>query len=296
MRLHVSHTTTYRYANSVSFSQHVLRLEPRSSKRQRVGSFATEFAPLPTGLAKQHDFFGNAVALMTLSEPHESLEVRAISDVETQEAEQPDCEAVSSWESVRDHCRVIEHDEALNASRFCYASLHTRANDEIEDYARNSFTAGRSMLEAAIDFSHRIHRDFAYTPGATTATTPVAESFAKRLGVCQDFAHVMLAGLRALQLPGRYVSGYLLTRPPEGKPRLVGADASHAWVSVWTPEFGWVDIDPTNDLLPGEEHVAVAWGRDFNDVSPMAGVVIGGGAHQVDVAVDVVPAGEQEKA
>lgn len=289
MRLKVSHLTSYHYASAVSFSQHVLRLEPRPSVRQDVHHYALTVEPSPTRLSNQSDFFGNSVNLMTLSEPHEALRVQATSEVETRAASMPADESSEPWEFIRDRCQAVETDFAFEASRYCYASRRTRANDAIEHYARQSFPAGRPALEAAVELSHRIHTDFAYAPGATTASTSVSEAFVKRQGVCQDFTHVMLAGLRALHLPGRYVSGYLLTRPPKGAPRLVGADASHAWVSVWLSELGWVDIDPTNDLLPGEKHVAVAWGRDFSDVSPMAGVVIGGGEHQLDVAVDVAP-------
>ena len=172
---------------------------------------------------------------------------------------------------------------------FAFPSQMTAGDAAIEAYTRESFTAGRPVLAAAEELTHRIFEDFAYTPGATNADTLPVDSFAKKEGVCQDFAHVMLAGLRALRVPARYVSGYLRTHPPEGKERLQGADASHAWVSVWDPAFGWVDFDPTNDCVPGQDHVALAHGRDYSDVSPVKGVIVGGGDQEIDVSVSVTP-------
>ncbi|MEO1018795.1 MAG: transglutaminase family protein, partial [Pseudomonadota bacterium] len=231
MKLNVSHRTSYRYASAVSFSQHVLRLEPRPSERQAILNYNLTVEPKPTRLANQSDFYGNRVNLMTMSEPHDTLEVHASSEVDTQAAAVTPDDPSVAWEQVAQACQTIETEAALEASRFCFASRRTRANDDIAAYARETFLPGRQILDAAVALSRRIHEDFVYAPGSTTASTPVDQSFANRKGVCQDFAHVMLACLRALRLPGRYVSGYLLTLPPDGKLRLVGADASHAWVS-----------------------------------------------------------------
>ena len=181
--------------------------------------------------------------------------------------------------------------QALEALEFTFASPYVPLAQELRTYAATSFQPGRPVLEGARELTHRIFTDFTYEPGATTLGTGVVRAFAMRRGVCQDFAHIQIACLRALGLPARYVSGYLLTRPAEGKERMVGADASHAWLSIWVPGHDWVDLDPTNDMIPGREHITIGWGRDYGDVSPVSGVMFGGGAHEVTVAVDVLAAG-----
>jgi transglutaminase-like putative cysteine protease len=178
----------------------------------------------------------------------------------------------------------------LDVLQYRCASRLTTPNLEIEDYAAKSFRSGRPLLDAAIELNQRIFEDFIFDPAATDISTPISQVMRERRGVCQDFAHVMLAALRAMRIPARYVSGYILTHPPPGQPRLQGADASHAWISVWSPESGWTDLDPTNGLVVSDEHITIAYGRDYDDISPIGGVLLGGGDHTVSVGVDVVPA------
>jgi len=284
----VRHTTTYRYADPVTMSSHRLRLCPRATPRQRLRRFGLEIAPANHALLAERDAFGNAAHLLEIRESHDLLCIDARSQVELS-AEQPEL-GFTPWEAAVEAARRPAGPGALEAAQFAFPSAYTGADDALEDYARASFTPGRPVLEAARDLTRRIYADFAYDPEATDAGTHATEAFAGRRGVCQDFAHVLLAACRALGAPARYVSGYLLTRPPEGQEKLVGADASHAWASVWCPTAGWVDFDPTNDLIPGLEHITTAWGRDYADVGPVAGVVLGGARHTISIAVDVSPA------
>ncbi len=228
---------------------------------------------------------------MTIQQAHRELVLHALSVVEVRERPAPPRGAAPPWEEVGRHLARAGSPEALEAVEFTFPSTRVPFLPELAAYAAASFPPGRGALEGVLDLTRRVHREFRYEPGATTAATGVAEAFAMRRGVCQDFAHVEIACLRAIGIPARYVSGYLLTRPAAGKERLVGADASHAWVSAWLPGYGWLDLDPTNDTLPGVEHVTLAWGRDYGDVSPVSGVVFGGGEHEVEVSVDVGPVG-----
>jgi transglutaminase-like putative cysteine protease len=287
----VSHRTTYRYRQPVSVSHHLLHLAPREAAFQSCRDTAIEISPAPTVRTADLDYFGNPTTFVTIQQPHTELVLRALSVIEVRERAVPEPRSTPAWESARDRAAQDRSPEALQALEFAFASPYVPLPDELHSYAAASFPAGRPVLEGARELARRIHADFRYDPGATTLATGVAEAFALRRGVCQDFAHVGLACLRSLGLPARYVSGYLLTRPPEGRERLVGADASHAWLAVWVPGHGWVDLDPTNDRIPGREHVTVAWGRDYGDVSPVSGVLFGGGEHEVSVAVDVVVAG-----
>lgn len=193
------------------------------------------------------------------------------------------------WETVRDRLRLDRAAEVLDAYQFAFDSPHVALDDDAHAYATASFPPGRPILDGVADLTRRIHAEFAYDPSATTVATPVGDVLRQRRGVCQDFAHLEIACLRTLGLAARYVSGYILTTPPPGAPRLVGADASHAWLAVWVGDEGWIDVDPTNDQLPRDQHVTVAWGRDYGDVSPLRGVVLGGGEHRMTVAVDVTP-------
>jgi transglutaminase-like putative cysteine protease len=228
------------------------------------------------------------VHFLTVQEPHERLIVEARSRVEVLPTEKPlDLEASPPWEQVRDQLAEGGDEQLLQAIEFTFESPYATGNDDVHDYAAQSFTPGRPILDAAMDLTERIYREFEYRGGVSDVSTPVREVFAMRKGVCQDFAHLELACLRSLGLAARYVSGYLLTRPPPGKEKLVGSDASHAWLSLWSADAGWVDFDPTNNRIPDDEHVTVGWGRDYGDVSPINGFIVGGGAHQVTVAVDV---------
>jgi transglutaminase-like putative cysteine protease len=286
----VRHATTYRYADPVTLSSHRLRLTPRNTPRQTLRRFAIEVSPATHTLAAERDAFGNPSHQLDIRESHDALTIEARSVVEVS----PECPELgfTPWEEAAAAAARPTGAKALEAAMFALPSSYTAADDAIEDYARESFAPGRPVLQAARELTARIFADFAYDPGATHASTLALDAFAERHGVCQDFAHVFLAACRALGVPARYVSGYLLTRPPEGQEKLIGADASHAWASVWCPVAGWVDFDPTNDVIPGAEHVTCAWGRDYADVGPVQGVVLGGGGHTIAVAVDVTPVTE----
>jgi transglutaminase-like putative cysteine protease len=284
----VTHRTFYRYGSDVSVSHHLAHLHPRALPTQEVADFTLGVEPLPTTTSSYVDYYGNGVNFFTIGSPHERLVITARSRVRVAPALLPEPARTLTWEQVRRRCAsdVLTPDSAV--SEFRFDSPHITRQAAFADYAVASFPKDRPLLEGVIDLTARIFRDFNFDPRATTVATPLDDVFEKRRGVCQDFAHVAIAGLRSLGLPARYVSGYLETQPPPGKARLVGADASHAWFSVWCPGHGWIDADPTNNLLPGERHITVAWGRDFSDVSPVRGVVVGGGKHGVGVGVDVV--------
>jgi transglutaminase-like putative cysteine protease len=235
------------------------------------------------------DYFGNATTTFTLLEPHERLVVEATSELEVNAALLPDFAGSPSWESVRDALPHDYTDEDLNACQFVFDSERVKGRPELADYAGASFTKGRPLLEAVLDLTHRINHDFRFDTEATEVSTPVETFFEKRRGVCQDFSHLQIACMRSLGLPARYVSGYLRTLPPPGGTRLVGADASHAWCAAWSPGAGWVDFDPTNNCVPSDGHITVAWGRDYSDVSPIHGVLLGGARHTLDTGVDVMP-------
>ena len=287
----VSHRTVYRYSQPVSISHHLLHLTPRDGGWQACRDTAVEITPAPTVRAPGIDYFGNPTTFVTIQHNHVELVLHALSSIEVHDRPIPAPDATESWEAVRERARTDRAPEALEALEFTFASPYVPLNAELASYAAASFPPGRPILAGARDLTHRIFKDFKYQPGATDLGTGVMRAFAMRRGVCQDFAHIQIACLRSLGLPARYVSGYLLTRPAEGKERLVGADASHAWLSVWVPGHDWVDLDPTNDLIPGREHITIGWGRDYGDVSPVSGVMFGGGAHEVTVAVDVLAAG-----
>lgn len=293
MNYRVTHTTTYHYEDLVSVCHNELRLTPRSGRNQTARRTQLLVDPPPAVLSSHLDVFGNVVSFVAVQEPHRRLVVTAKSDVEVTARAPVDRDDAPAWEQVRDRIRTDRTAEGLSAYQFVFPSPHVSWDEELVDWARVSFRAGRSMLDATLDLVRRIHADFAYDPHATTVSTPVAEVFAARRGVCQDFAHLAIACIRAMGVPARYVSGYILTRPPEGQERLVGADASHAWLGVWVPGAGWIDVDPTNDCVAGEQHVTLAWGRDYGDVAPLRGVVLGGGAHTMEVSVDVAPAPER---
>lgn len=290
MILSVRHRTHYKYGNAAAFSQHLLRLAPCTMPGQRVLETALSIVPEPESIECHTDMFGNDVHVATVSRPHETLEIVSTSRVERLGPEALIFDTSVPWEATRSAALGDDSSPIPELVAYAFPSQMTQPDRAIEVYTKESFTPGRPILAAASELSHRIYTDFAYQPGATNADTLPTSSFAERKGVCQDFAHVMLAGMRSLRIPARYVSGYLRTLPPEGKERLQGADASHAWVSVWDPVFGWVDFDPTNDCVPGEDHVTLAHGRDYSDVSPVSGVVIGAGGQELTIGVDVLQA------
>lgn len=292
------HDTTYRYTSPVLLSQQVAHLRPRESLRQRLVSYVLEIDPAPAQRRERTDFFGNPVSCFSLYAPHDRLTVRARSRVGVLAPDWPAPAASLPWEAARDYLldalsgHAPLQAEARDAGQYRFASPFVALGAEAAryaDYALQSFTPERPLLEAAAALSARIHADFRFDPAATDVATPVAQVFAARRGVCQDFSQLMIACLRSLGLAARYVSGYLLTEPPPGQARLVGADASHAWVGVWCPGVGWVEFDPTNDMQPGDGHITLAWGRDYGDVCPLRGVILGGAGHAAEVAVTVMP-------
>lgn len=285
----ITHVTTYEYTEPVSLCQNVAHLSARCSGRQRAESPTLSISPEPAVIEERVDYFGNPVHYFTIQEPHRELSVRAEHRIGVSVEAPPEPGATHPWEVVRDQLPGDRDPAWLGAYEFVFDSRYVAADARYAEFAAPSFAPGRPVLEAALDLTARIHREFVYDPRATTLATPVAEVFEKRRGVCQDFAHLMLACLRSLGLAARYVSGYLSTLPPPGKPRLIGADATHAWCSVFCGDAGWVDLDPTNDQIPGVRHVLLAWGRDYDDVSPLKGVILGGGQHIVKVSVDVRP-------
>ncbi len=238
------------------------------------------------------DYFGNAVEWFFFDSAHNLLEVVADSKVTVEPAPERAAETSLPWEEVRALLENPSDAAARDAVQYMFDSPFTVFTADIAAYALESFTPGRPLLEAAVELMHRIHDEFRYDTTVTDTTTPVDKVYEIRAGVCQDLAHAGIAAMRSLGLPARYVSGYLMTKPPPGKPRMVGADASHAWFSVFAPPFGWVDLDPTNAVITGEGHVTAAWGRDYGDVAPVTGIILGGHDHVVDVGVDVIPANE----
>lgn len=285
----VRHRTTYHYLQEVSHSQHLLHLEPRATPRQRVQSSSIAVTPAPRDRAKRRDAFGNLAEWITLDLLHNRLEILSQSWVTAAPLPPLDPAATLPWERVRARLERPDTAEAVEAVSFLFDSPYTWFTVDLAGYARQSFPDGCPVLSGALDLMHRIYRDFRYDTAVTDVSTPVDRVFEIRAGVCQDLAHLAIACLRALGLAARYVSGYLLTHPPAGQEKLQGADASHAWFAVWCPPLGWVDLDPTNDLLVSDEHVTVGWGRDYGDVAPINGVVIGGGDHSIEVGVDVIP-------
>ncbi|MGA2877755.1 MAG: transglutaminase family protein [Bryobacteraceae bacterium] len=283
------HSTTYKYKQPVSFGNHAVHLAPRSEPHHRCLSRELRIKPEPATLSERDDFFGNRISLFTIEEPHDVLEIKARSLVELdgEAAAWPD--RSMPWEEVAAALKREPDPAAIEAYQFVFESPRIRPSPEFAAYAAPSFPSGRPLAEAILDLTARIHREFHFDHKATNVRTPPEEVLHKRRGVCQDFAQLQIACLRSLQLPARYVSGYLRTYPPPGKPRLVGADASHAWVSVFCPGAGWLDVDPTNNLVPSQSHVTLAWGRDYGDVSPVRGVILGGRDHTVDVGVDLEP-------
>jgi transglutaminase-like putative cysteine protease len=288
MTYNILHRTLYEYAAPVTVSHHVARLEPRTTVTQERDNFSLKIFPEPALRKSRPDYFGNRLCFFTIQQVHSRLEIITASRVTLRLDKLSGNESSTPWESVAEMFRDPVSPEVVEPYQFIFDSPQVRASCELADYATQSFPAGTPLLDGARDLTRRIFSDFKYDPKATTVATPLEEVWEKRRGVCQDFAHLGIACLRSLGLPARYVSGYLRTHPPEGKElQLLGADASHAWFAVFCPGTGWMDFDPTNNLQPAQEHITVAYGRDFGDVSPVAGILTGGGKHIVKVAVEV---------
>ena len=290
----IVHETRYRYGADVVHAHHLLHLVPRPAPYQQCLEHDVEIEPAPQRRSPEFDAFGNPVLRVELAQPHRELSVVSRMQIEVHPRPAVRAETTEPWEKVRDsfayHGAWPSRDQ-LDAARFRHESPHVRVKQAFMDYSAECFIAGRPILACAEALSTRLHEDIAYTPGVTGIGTSSTEVLEKKRGVCQDFAHLMIACLRARGLPARYVSGYLRTNQPTAaqEKRLVGDGASHAWVAVWSPPFGWIEFDPTNGCFAGTDHVAVAWGRDFGDVSPLRGVFLGGADHQLSVNVVVEP-------
>jgi transglutaminase-like putative cysteine protease len=285
----LTHRTAYQYGGTVSLSHHLLRLRPRDLPRQRCLHHELLIEPRPDVLAGHRDYFGNTATFLSIEGSHKTLTITSASQVEVTAPAPLEASQTPPWETVRDASGDAGGEGAMQAHEFIYASPLIKELPELAEYAADSFPAGRPVLAGVLDLTARLHADFKFDATATNVATPLLEVFKKRRGVCQDFAQLEIGFLRGLGIPARYVSGYLETSPPPGQKRLAGADASHAWVSFFCPGHGWIDIDPTNNLLVADRHITVAWGRDYSDISPIRGIIVGSGDHAFDVAVDVVP-------
>ncbi|CAD5376849.1 putative Protein containing transglutaminase-like domain, cysteine protease [Pseudomonas sp. OF001] len=288
----ILHDTHYHYAAPVSLAEQLAHLWPRPSPWQRCHARELLVSPEPTRRSDGLDVFGNPLTRLAFERPHDELRVSARLQVEVLARPALRLQDSPPWEEV---CLGLSYSgkeltcEELEAARYRFQSPYVNLKQLFSDWIDDCFLPGRPLLLAVDALMAKIFREFTYDAAATQVATPLAQVLEEKRGVCQDFAHLMLACLRSRGLAARYVSGYLLTQPPPGKPRLIGADASHAWISVWCPRQGWVDFDPTNNLIPGREHITLAWGRDFGDVSPLRGVILGGGSHDPEVSVTVMP-------
>ena len=286
----IVHRTTYNYDSEVTGSYGQFHLRPRDLPWQSCLAHEIDIDPEPADLFRHTDLYGNTKAYFHVVRPHTQLTVTATSVVEVGRAELDATGLTQPWEEARPAVRS-DDPEAWEATDFTFPSPYIEIPAGIEEYARSSFTPGRPIGEAAVDLMHRVYADFTYKFGSTSVSTKVGDLLRNRTGVCQDFSHFMVSGLRSLGLAGRYVSGYLATRPPPGKPRPIGADASHAWVACWVPGSGWLNLDPTNNRVIDESHATVAWGRDYGDVPPVKGVIFTEAkTSKMKVSVDMAPA------
>jgi transglutaminase-like putative cysteine protease len=289
----VRQVTTYSYAVPVASASHVLRLLPVDRPGQRVLSVALEIEPESAERSDGRDFFGNGLTRVALYTRHDELVLRTTARINVTAPALPPPEATPNWEAVRELAWDSADLSPVAPAHFLFPSRRVPMVTEITAYAAESFAPGRSILAAGLDLACRINADFAYDSETTDVSTPITTAFAQKSGVCQDFTEVMIAGLRGLGLAAGYVSGFLRTKPPPGKPRLEGADAMHAWVSLWCgPDLGWVGLDPTNAMIAASDHIVLAIGRDYADAAPVDGIIVITGDHDVDVEVDVVPVDE----
>jgi transglutaminase-like putative cysteine protease len=286
----IRHVTAYEYGSTVTFAHCALRLLPIDGPGQRVEATVLEIDPEPAKIVERTCFFGNRVTAITIETAHRELSVEVRTGIEIDRPAPPAADGTPAFETVRAAAFSVRSLDPESPAHFLHPSRFVPRYEPATDYARRSFPAGRPVLDGAAELMRRMKADFKYDPKATAVSTPVSEAFEKRHGVCQDFVHIMIAGLRGLGLPAAYVSGYIRTIPPPGRKRLEGADAMHAWVSVWCGvDFGWVGLDPTNAMMIGNDHIVLAKGRDYADISPVSGLILGSREQDVDVKVDVVP-------
>lgn len=317
MKFRITHSTDYQYSQSVGLCQNEARLQPRDFWRQQCQNSHFEINPAPNDFHERSDFFGNRVAYFAVQQPHQRLNVTVISEVTVYPRQSRDDLANGlTWEQARDQLQSQNQanigwaapsmtgqmqsqsqgqipqpgldDELLEAKQYLLDSPMVYTSAELANYAQSSFQPNRPLVQVVLDLMQRIHADFTYDPTFTTIATPLSDVLHFRRGVCQDFAHLAIGCLRSFGIAARYVSGYVETLPAPGKTRLVGVDASHAWFSVFVPELGWLDFDPTNNTVPFDQHITLAWGRDYTDVTPLKGIAFGGGQHNLSVSVDVL--------
>ena len=290
MKYTITHRTLYRYSSGVALCHNEARLLPRQTPWQLCQPSQITIEPRPALSTEREDFFGNRVLYFAIQDIHQRLEVNVATEVQILANRPFDPSSPSlPWERARDRLRGSADPEIIEARLFELDSPFASLHPAFREYAQASFPPGRPLLEAVADLNRRIYREFSYDPHFTTIATPLKDVLSQRRGVCQDFAHLGIACLRGMGLAARYVSGYLETLPPPGQPRLIGADASHAWLAVYVPGAGWAEFDPTNDCMPQHRHITLAWGRDYGDVAPLIGVMTGGGSHRIEVSVDVAP-------
>ena len=290
MKLQVSHRTVYTYSAPVDQSQHLVHLRPRRLLRQSVLHHSLLIEPAPAFTSEIIDYFGNSGMLIRLEDEHTEFMVHARSTVEMAPPDERVLPTSSVWENVTAATRSLSQAKSVDALQFVCASRQIPVTEDLKRFAEISFVPHRPVFEAGMDLTQRIFKEFIFDSRATDVATPVSTVLRNRRGVCQDFAHLAIAACRSIGVPARYVSGYLMTRPPAGQAKLKGADASHAWFSIWCPTSGWLDFDPTNGIIPAAEHITLAYGRDYDDISPISGVLLGGGDQTMRVEVDVEPA------
>lgn len=288
MLYRITHTTEYTYAGSISLCHNIAMLIPRNTVQQLRKKTTIKISPEPDVMKEYEDFFGNKVLYFAIQHQHKKLSVTVTNEIEKQKSP---ASAISlygniAWELARLHLFETNPDY-IDARQFITETSMTTIDDQITLYALQSFTPKRPIFEAAMDLMQRIYKDFKFDPDFSTVSTPVTEVMRLKRGVCQDFAHLAIACLRSIGLPARYVSGYIETLPALGKEKLVGIDASHAWFSIYIPNLGWMDFDPTNNQIPGDQHVTIGWGRDYSDITPLKGIILSSGSHKLRVSVDV---------
>jgi len=288
MRYSIRHNTSYTYLEPVSLCHNIARLLPRDTPEQTCRGLRIEISPQPQKTSEYRDFFGNRVLYFSVEKEHRELKVNVTSEVEKKYAgpkSVPDYPKADLAQAANEIAQLKP--DAVEIKQYLIPTPMTEGGEEIRRYALESFPSGRPVFEGVKDLNARIHHDFVYKPGFTTIATPLADLMKQKKGVCQDFAHFAISGLRMLGFPVRYVSGYIETISPEGTEKLVGVDASHAWFSVYIPDLGWVDFDPTNNCLAGDQHITIGWGRDYADIAPMEGIILSSGSHELKVSVDV---------
>jgi len=289
MRYTVFHETKYLYNTNVTLSQQMLHMKPRNFALQQCEWYGLTISPNPNEHIERTDYFGNHSNYVAVFSPHKTLTVTSSSTVNLKPRQTlSELQHSQSWETVK-HLLNTQQAQHMEAIAYLFTSTNVTCRPELAAYAAPSFYANRPLIDAVYDLTQRVFKEFEFDDTATDVSTPLDEVLEGKRGVCQDFAHLMIGCLRSLGLACRYVSGYILTLPPKGKPRLIGADASHAWISVYCPIYGWIDFDPTNNCLVQNQHITVGWGRDFSDVSPMHGMVLGGGKQRLKVSVTVTP-------